>query len=124
MRYPPDRQVTSHDPLPGLQKRLAEEFGDVVPAETIAERRRADLADQRRRLGLLVAPHPVLRRPRRGLEDPRILLRSAPCHHVLLPTPSVGTSSDGRRLEIVTCTSRWIAPLERWDAVEVRAPMQ
>ena len=35
MRYPTDRQDASHDPLPALRQRLVEEFGGVVPDETI-----------------------------------------------------------------------------------------
>jgi hypothetical protein len=57
-------------------------------SELIAELRRAHLAHERRRIRLLVAPHRVLRRPRRRLEAPRILGRAGPvraCHPRLLP---------------------------------------
>ena len=47
MRYPHAHQDASHDPLPGLQKRLAEEFGDVVPAETIGKVARQSLGELR-----------------------------------------------------------------------------
>ena len=35
MSPPPTGAATEHDPLPGLRKQLAEEYGARVPAETI-----------------------------------------------------------------------------------------
>ena len=48
----------------------------VERAQLVAERRLADDADERRRVGLLVPVHLVLRRPRRGLQNPRRFLRA------------------------------------------------
>ena len=42
-----DRNTPPSDPLPGLQKRLAEEFGDVVPPETISQIARQSLGELR-----------------------------------------------------------------------------
>jgi hypothetical protein len=42
-----DRNDPPPDPLPGLQKRLAEEFGDAVPPETISQIARQSLSELR-----------------------------------------------------------------------------
>ena len=45
-------------------------------AQLVAQLRLADLADEHRRVGRLVAVHHVLRRPRGRLQHPRVLFRA------------------------------------------------